>query len=89
MGNTGKGRLSGERMSGEVGKIVGWNIFFQDDITWCSSDCNNTDCYRHPSNMVDKEGLHSFADFKGTDVCPMRRNNHAIDSRGTIIKRFT
>ena len=42
------------------------------DITWCMSECNIQNCYRNPVNMTDKTGLHSFAEFKGTDLCPLK-----------------
>ena len=45
--------------------------WISDDKTWCSSDCNNIDCHRHPANMLNKQGLHSYADFKGTGECPL------------------
>ena len=46
--------------------------FIHDDITWCASECNNKECFRHTSNMTNKDGIHSFADFKGTYDCPMK-----------------
>ena len=41
-----------------------------DDITFCLSDCQRTDCYRHPSNIQDRTIPHSYADFKETETCP-------------------
>lgn len=41
-----------------------------DDITFCLSDCQRTDCYRHPSNIQDRTIPHSYADFKRTETCP-------------------
>lgn len=41
-----------------------------DDITFCMSDCQRTDCLRHPSNIQDRTIPHSYADFKGTETCP-------------------
>ena len=41
-----------------------------DDITFCGSECDNTECFRHRANMLTK-GPHSIADFRNTEVCPM------------------
>ena len=41
-----------------------------DDITFCLSDCQRTDCFRHPSNIQDRTIPHSYAEFKGTETCP-------------------
>lgn len=41
----------------------------RDDITFCGSECNAKNCFRHPSNIKHSSMLHSFADFKGTDDC--------------------
>lgn len=41
-----------------------------DDITFCMSECKQTDCFRHPSNIQDRTIPHSYADFKGTETCP-------------------
>ena len=38
-----------------------------DDITFCASECDNKSCFRHPSNIKDPDGLHSFAYLKGTE----------------------
>lgn len=47
--------------------------WIHDDITWCSSECDNASCFRNPVNMRDKRSgrLHSYADFKGTGECPV------------------
>ena len=56
-------------------KKVSSDIFdmdwIHDDITWCSSDCDNRLCFRHPSNMRNKSGVHSYADFKDEGECPL------------------
>lgn len=44
-----------------------------DDMTFCLSDCQRTDCYRHPSNIQDRTIPHSYADFTETDTCPSRQ----------------
>ena len=45
---------------------------FSDDITWCSeSECPMQNCRRNVVNMINRVGLHSFANFKGTSECPV------------------
>lgn len=41
-----------------------------DDITFCLSECKQTDCFRHPSNIQDRTIPHSYADFTETETCP-------------------
>lgn len=41
-----------------------------DDITFCLSECKQTDCFRHPSNIQDRTIPHSYADFRETETCP-------------------
>ena len=55
---------------------IGAVEFDWDDITWCSSKCKNTDCFRNPVNMRHKTGLHSWADFKGNGECPEEKINN-------------
>ena len=43
---------------------------FHDDITWCAGDCPIQGCFRNPANMNDRDIPHSFAMFKGTEICP-------------------
>lgn len=40
-----------------------------DDITFCMSECDITECFRHPSNIIDKTIPHSFSFFRGTQTC--------------------
>lgn len=40
-----------------------------DDMTFCGSECDRTDCPRHPSNIRHYWLDHSFSDFRGTDYC--------------------
>ena len=48
----------------------GLTAWIRDDITWCiHSECPATNCHRNPVNMMNKQGLHSYADFKGTSEC--------------------
>ena len=43
------------------------------DITFCANaDCKNKKCFRHQSNIINRNIPHSFADFTHTDDCPMR-----------------
>jgi len=45
---------------------------FHDDITWCGNECYYTECERNQANMLQKEGLHSYAMFKDTELCPLK-----------------
>lgn len=47
---------------------------FHDDITWCMSECPIHNCMRNPVNMMDHTGLHSYANFRGTDMCPVYKS---------------
>lgn len=43
-----------------------------DDICWCAEEnCPVINCMRNTVNMMDRSGLHSYALFKGTDMCPI------------------
>lgn len=42
-----------------------------DDITFCGSECDNKKCFRHPTNIAEPRIPHSFANYKGTDICPI------------------
>lgn len=44
---------------------------FHDDITWCMNDCPVRECRRNMANMIDRSGMHSYANFKWTDECPV------------------
>lgn len=46
--------------------------FMHDDITFCSEDCENTACIRNQKN-IRVPGVHSYANFKGTELCPIRK----------------
>lgn len=46
--------------------------FHSEDITFCSSTCDRTSCYRHPSNIRDHDREHNFSDMKGTVYCSIR-----------------
>ena len=45
--------------------------YFNDDITFCGSPCDNTSCFRHPSNCKHPELPHSVSVFMGTGICPL------------------
>ena len=47
---------------------------FDDDITWCASDCDNTVCFRHPSNRqktTDGPDIYTAGYLKDTEYCPL------------------
>lgn len=44
-----------------------------DDITFCMSECDNKECFRHPINIVDKTISHSYSDLKDTEMCPLNK----------------
>lgn len=47
--------------------LMAW---IHDDITWCMDhSCPIVNCMRNPKNMMDKTGLHSYADFRKCDEC--------------------
>ena len=43
--------------------------WFDDDITWCSQDCDELGCLRNQKNKVNRVGVFSVADFKDTEYC--------------------
>ena len=46
--------------------------WIHDDITWCDDDCCPLiNCRRNPKNIANHAGLHSFANFKETEECPI------------------
>lgn len=45
------------------------NSFFNDDITFCGSSCDITDCFRHLSHKHKETKYYSCALFKGTEYC--------------------
>ena len=52
-----------------------------DDITFCGSPCENKCCARHPSNMRNKTGLHTFALLADTELCPVYKDKN---TKGTM-----
>jgi len=59
-------------------------MFGSDDITWCASKCSATNCFRHPTNMKNKAGLHSYAEFKNTEHCPFSKVEVTTQERGWV-----
>ena len=54
-----------------MSEILEW---IHDDITWCShNECMVQNCFRNPINMANHVGLHSYADFRECDECPIYR----------------
>ena len=58
-----------------------------DDITFCLSDCQRTDCFRHPSNIQDRTIPHSYAEFKGTETCPFAKDINVTINDDTISRK--
>jgi hypothetical protein len=50
--------------------------WYHDDITWCGNDCHYTECERNKENMLHKEGIHSYALFKDTEMCPLKEKKN-------------
>jgi len=50
-----------------MSQLADW---IHDDITWCMSECDNKECFRHFSNRRAINGYFSGALFKGTQDCP-------------------
>lgn len=57
----------------EVSPVFSW------DITWCSSECDNTACFRNIKNMSDRNArVFTTSDFKGTGECPVKNHEENI-----------
>lgn len=50
----------------------------QSDITWCSCECDYENCFRNPVNMVNRVGIHSWADFRVAGECPLLETENKI-----------
>lgn len=48
--------------------------WLSDDITWCVSECDKTECFRHLSNLKSKQYPYSCSDFKDTNICKQSMN---------------
>ena len=47
---------------------------FGDDITWCVSECDNTECFRNIKNrkrISETHDIFTCADLKDTEYCPL------------------
>ena len=60
------------------------NDWIHDDITWCGSECDNVDCFRHISNRRMKTGLFSMSLLKDTELCPLNKINERVNIIGPI-----
>lgn len=49
-----------------------------DDITFCGSECNNTRCRRHRSNIKEPQYPHSVALLEGTEYCEKKPNPASV-----------
>ena len=56
--------------------------WIHDDITWCADECSHTDCERHISNRLSKQGMFSAAMFKGTPTCPYYKEGRWVEVSG-------
>ncbi len=46
--------------------------WIHDDIAWCGSDCDNKDCFRHPSNRR-TSGPYVMGYLRDTELCPLNK----------------
>lgn len=46
--------------------------WIDDDICWCMSECDNTECFRHVTNKHPETKIFTAAYLKDTDVCPLK-----------------
>lgn len=63
-------------LSGKGEKEMYWD---QSDITWCSRECDCENCFRNPVNMVNRVGIHNWADFSATGECPLETENKILN----------
>lgn len=52
------------------------NEWMHDDITWCGNECSYTECERNLANKLIKTGIFSMSLFKGTEMCPLYKENN-------------
>lgn len=50
--------------------------WMHDDICWCGSECDNTECERHLSNRISKTGIYTMAELKNTNYCPLKEKDN-------------
>lgn len=48
------------------------SYLFNEDMTYCKSECDDYECCRNVTGIKIPAGIHSFADMKGTLDCPKR-----------------
>lgn len=59
--------------------------FMHDDITFCSEEnCENTACVRNQKN-IQVPGVHSYANFKGTEECPLRKERKLYNDTAKLL----
>lgn len=44
---------------------------FEDDICYCMSECDHTECFRHNSHSG--SGIHTMGLLKNTEYCPLEK----------------
>ena len=49
--------------------------WIHNDICWCISECDNKECFRHPSNRNPEFRIFTAAGLKGSDLCPLIRKD--------------
>ena len=49
-----------------------------DDITFCGSECDNTKCRRHRSNIKEPQYPHSVALLEGTEYCEKKPTSKPV-----------
>lgn len=52
-----------------------------DDITWCISECSYEKCERNTIHRLSKTGLFSAANLKGTESCPLYREEREKEGK--------
>ena len=54
--------------------------WFIDDITFCASECDHTECFRHRSNVKYPKYPHSVGYLKGTELCCLEVADEQVKS---------
>jgi hypothetical protein len=60
------------------------------DMTWCASECDNTECFRNSKNIKFTEGVYSFVNFMMNGECPVNKKflkeniKKALDSEEAV-----
>lgn len=55
---------------------------FEDDMTYCMSECTNYSCERHKSRVKNPEEPHSYAELIDDPVCPL----DTLDERKWVMR---